>query len=409
MRCPLIYTPRMAPPAHYQVVMLGPGLPALRSTLENTLKKRVADLGLDAALHLRLLDEGNFKSEVEWRGPLVCVYFGGAKPSATTVLLLEEIIRAFVFVLPVVDSLDAFSKKVPKCLQVLNGLPLDPADLALEGIVNRLLEELRLVRGRRAAFVSYRRSESSGVATQVFHELEERRYRVFVDTFCVEHGRPFQEALWNRMLDTDILVFLHTAGALGSRWVEEEFARASQLGVGILNIIWPGHVPVPAAAFGEQLYLDDTDFLPGYLATDPRAQLTSAALVRIAVNAESLRARSMADRRRRVIETFCRRVDAFVRRTGTTELRVVVQGNTHLQLLRGRRKVIRVYPVVGHPDTSYAQEIADACSIRRDTGCLLFDSNGIDDALAGHFRWLNQHLPVQSFSTKDVEEWLPKL
>ncbi len=399
----------MSAQARYQIALLDPADGPLRGTLRATIRTHVKELGLDPGEHLRFLDEGNYEAEIQPREPLVGAYFGNTGRSEDSSRVLKNLLDRFAYVLPIVDSTDGYSRKVPDCLHRLNGVSLDPGDPKLERVAGRLLEELRLLRPRRVAFVSYRRAESRGVGTQIFHALEERHYHVFLDTFSVEYGRPFQEALWNRMLDTDVLVFLHTRGALLSRWVEEEFARAAQLGIGVLNIIWPGHTPAPEAAIGDQLYLETVDFAPGLAPEDGNAVVNLDVLRRIAIAVEALRARTIADRRRRVIETFCRRVDAFIRRTGTSNLRVIVLPTGYLEILRGRRKAVLIHPVIGHPDTTYARDIADACSVLQQKGYLLFDRNGIDDTTAAHLRWLNTYLPVKAFSTTEVEEWLPRL
>jgi TIR domain len=395
-------------PARYQIVILDPGARPWSVTLRETLRTRVHELGLDPDQDLRFLDQGNYAGEFQSRDPVVAVYFGGPTRSVEAERVLTDLLGRFAFVLPIVDSTDAYSSKVPDSLHLLNGAPIESEDPRLERIAGRLLEELRLVPRRRVAFVSYRRAESRGVGSQIFHALEERHFRVFLDTVSVQYGRTFQEALWNRMLDTDVLVFLHTPGALDSQWVEREFARASQLGLGILNVIWPGHSPALAAAIGEQVYLDPSDFSPGLAPNDGGAELKPDVLLRLAAAVEALRTRAVADRRRRVVDTFCRRVDAFVRRTGVSALEVVVQTAGHLVVRRGLRSDVRVYPVVGHPDTTHAREVADACSVLDEKGYLVFDANGIDEATAAHLRWLNRFLPIISFSTAEAEEWIPR-
>jgi hypothetical protein len=399
----------MAAKSFYQLVVLDPAAGGLGETLRQTVRHRVSELGLQPDDHIRFLDESSRSDEVQWRDPLVGVYFGGSVQTSASSAMLQHLLDGFAFVLPVVDTTSSYQSKVPECLHALNGVPLDPADAQMEGIVGRLLEEFRLVRRRRAAFVSYRRTESRVVASQIFHSLEERRYRVFLDTFSVEHGRPFQEVLWGRMLDTDVLAFLHTRGALASRWVEEEFSRAAQLGLGVLNVIWPGHSPAPATDIGEPFQLEIKDFRSGPPPEDENAELTPDVVHRLAVAVEALRARAMADRRRRVVETFCRRVDAFARRTGVGDLRVVVQAAHHLQLCFGARRSVRVYPMIGHPDTTHAREASDACAVLDQKGYLIFDSNGIDAETAAHLRWLNNYLPIQSFSTTEADEWIPRL
>ena len=55
----------------------------------------------------------------------------------------------------------------------------------MESIVQRILEELRLVREKRLVFISYRRDEAIAVAEQLYRAFDERAFDVFLDTHSV--------------------------------------------------------------------------------------------------------------------------------------------------------------------------------------------------------------------------------
>jgi hypothetical protein len=74
----------------------------------------------------------------------------------------------------------------------------------------------------------------------MFNCLHHRGYRVFLDTASVEKGVEFQTHLWERLSDTDLVLFLGSPQALSSDWVRQEIANAGALGLGIVQVIWPG-------------------------------------------------------------------------------------------------------------------------------------------------------------------------
>ena len=84
----------------------------------------------------------------------------------------------------------------------------------------------------RQTFISYRRTDSRRVAEDLFNELSQRKYTVFLDTASVESAVPFQDALWDRLADMDLLVLLDSPNALTSRWVNDELVQVNNLGLG---------------------------------------------------------------------------------------------------------------------------------------------------------------------------------
>ena len=107
-------------------------------------------------------------------------------------------------------------------------------DKRLDAITNLVLENLGLLRRTRRLFISYRRSNSSHEALQLRHELDARGYDVFLDTHSVPRGDDFQEVLWHRLADSDVVVMLDTPGFMTSRWTKEELAQAEAMTIGMI-------------------------------------------------------------------------------------------------------------------------------------------------------------------------------
>src|SRR5687767_7982168 len=77
-------------------------------------------------------------------------------------------------------------------------------------------------------FISYRRVESSMVATLIAGELERKGLSVFVDTRSVDGAGPFPDRLHRAIEDCTVFVCLLSATTLASDWVREEIAHAHQ-------------------------------------------------------------------------------------------------------------------------------------------------------------------------------------
>ena len=106
-------------------------------------------------------------------------------------------------------------------------------------------------------------AERTRAASQHSYEaLDLAGYDVFLDTHrTIKPGEPFQEVLWHRLADTDVVVLLDTPDFLGTRWTEEELARANNSNLQILQVLWPDQKEVSSAAFSTFHPLKHEDFL----------------------------------------------------------------------------------------------------------------------------------------------------
>ena len=90
-----------------------------------------------------------------------------------------------VTLFPLVESLNVFTKNIPKPLRSINGVEWDDARLPGD-----ILKAFGLTRQLRQAFISYKRSDSAGIAEQLAHILFDRGYQVFLDTASIESRAP---------------------------------------------------------------------------------------------------------------------------------------------------------------------------------------------------------------------------
>src|SRR5262249_27111944 len=112
----------------------------------------------------------------------------------------------------------------------------------------------------------------------------------------------FQDVLWDRLADMDLVVLLDSPNALTSRWVNDELVRVNNLGLGVLQLVWPDHNPYKGTELSTTFPLARDSFMarnPG-----PKCRIKQAVLEQIAEEAETVRISSLGARRTRVIGEF---------------------------------------------------------------------------------------------------------
>jgi hypothetical protein len=200
-----------------------------------------------------------------WDNTPAGVWFGGTETSDQADLdILEKLLQENLPVFPVIDKLDNYKQLVPASLHRINGHVWESADPQVDPkggatLVTNILGALWLTRLQRQAFISYKRDDTRGVAIQLFHALSQSGYQPFLDLWSIDSGVAFQDALWERMADIDLLIFLDSVHALSSRWVHEELARAHALGLGVLQLVWPNHRRTQDTEFSDWIPLEPAD------------------------------------------------------------------------------------------------------------------------------------------------------
>ena len=143
-------------------------------------------------------------------------------------------------VLPIVDNPENFRNFIPEALGEVNALIYDSnGSLKLE---NYILAHFGLIEQNRKIFISYKRSDTTGVAIQLFDELTKLGYRPFLDAYSIGSGVNFQEYLKHELADSDVFVFLNSKDYYNSPYTTEEIECAQKLNLGIVQVDFDGCV-----------------------------------------------------------------------------------------------------------------------------------------------------------------------
>lgn len=165
-----------------------------------------------------------------------------------------------------------------------NGIKYDTPN----AIVNTVLEGFNIVRKQRKLFISYRRTESREVATQLYEHFQGRNFDVFLDTNSIARGVEFQKNLFHKMMDCDTVLLLDTKDFLNSKYCREELEKAIANRIGILRIKWPDSVNPAYPGLIDIMDLINSDFKSKMLKSEILNTLNN--------RVESLRVRSLASR-----------------------------------------------------------------------------------------------------------------
>lgn len=379
----------------YQVILIGDKNPLIDNILD-VLFFHIAELGLNKESTL-VIDESNFHVAYKKNSPTFCLYFGNTVGDFKNLDILDALIKDAMLVLPVVTDLAKCAASIPESLKNINAFPLSSLN-EVEKLVACILEGLSLLRLSRRLFISYKRDESTAVAIQLFEQLEKNGFDVFLDTHSIRPSEPFQEELWHRMADTDVVVLLNTKGFLNSNWTTEELAKANSMSIGILQLIFPDHTLEREAEISIPFQLTDSDFLDSRRLKDETIKMVIAQV-------ESLRARSLAARRDNMITEFI----SSVRK----KLKVDLQSEKFMIVIDSNEKEHIVIPTVGVPQAfTYNQSVELVYQIKSREAVdiyLLYDHRNIREKWLKHLDWLDSYLPIKSIKIVEVEQWLMKI
>ena len=386
---------------NYQVVLIEPGGSTdFQDAFCEALEDYIGDLGLDPAATICYLDESTIQN-ARRQYPTVGVYFGGPQQSMEATKAAEKLMGWSAFVLPLVRDITQAEAWTPEALHILNIKQIDAEEPDWDPFVVRILEALGLIRERRQIFISYMRGESRGVALQLFHALQDYGFEAFLDTHSIQAGKRFQFELWDRMNDCDLIILLDTENARSRKWVAEEIVQAKHMGLGIVQLIWPGVVRDKDTDICDPQYLSESDLVD---ANDPQSALTEAALARVMSQIERQRARSFNARRTRLIEHVCRLA-------GAKGLTPHIVSPDRIDLEDGEGKAYWVLPVIGHLHSDHIEKASEDDGVPFGQRRLLFDDQGQREDRLAHLRWLNDQLQnaTPSIPLKAADEWVRNL
>ena len=190
---------------YYQLILLGDTTCLACESIRHRFFELLKERGLDASL-VAVLDGALVMADPETGGyesykPLFAFYFGGIGHGDKDVEAVEKLIGNGDAIFPICFTADKYREEMPVVLHPVNGRMYKEDDL--DSIVNVAFEELRLLRKNRRVFISYKRSDSSAVANQLFDVLSWHQFDVFLDTYSIRGSADFQAELHHRITDSN--------------------------------------------------------------------------------------------------------------------------------------------------------------------------------------------------------------
>lgn len=363
----------------YEIGILGDATVAERQALAAAVGRMVADFGLTVGTEV-ILHDGTTVSSRDKHAAFAAAYFGGLHHF--DVDAAREVARSSVPIIPTVGPSGDFGAQIPDFLQASNGLRRRADDPDLIELAIALLECVGLLRRQRRVFVSYRRVESRAAAMQLHDLLTARGFDVFLDTHDIRPGEPFQDVLWHRLCDSDVMVMLDTPTYFESKWTRQEIGRARAKEIHVLRVVWPEHEPSKLSDLAETIYLDHSEL------TGVDGPIVERAADVILLAVESLRSRSIASR----YMSITGRLRAEVEKIGAAVEGIGAHRAISVRLPDDSK--IWVYPVVGIPTAELLNDVADK-AMRADHGrtpVLVYDHIGIGEQWTAHLRWLDENI-----------------
>lgn len=278
-------------------------------------------------------------------------------------------------ILPVVSTSIAVPAEVPLSLRAINCLFLDQA--SMERVFSALLECVGLLPRQRRVFLSYRRTETTAAAVQLFAELSARQFDVFLDTHSIGSGVDFQEELWHQLSDVDVLLMLESPEYFTSRWTDAEYGRALAKGIGVLRVQWPDAKPSATASTASRVELLPADLLQN-------GQLNEAAVLRVCHQLEAVRSLSHAVRMVSLMESVRNALELIEGRVDA-----VGPGRMMQVTLRNGRQ-ISVQPTLGVPTAVTMQETLARAG--HENCAVVYNHYGMMKRWQDHLDWLAKRL-----------------
>ncbi|SDG83337.1 MULTISPECIES: toll/interleukin-1 receptor domain-containing protein [unclassified Duganella] len=358
--------------AFYELAILGKATPEIVAELRQQLVDKLAELNfkLDDDVSLFVGDPDGFTPSGERCSAALCFAVDAEHEES-----VKRLMGRGIPVIPV--AVGKGFEGFPASIAALNGMFWDKA--GVRTVVMALLECVTLLPRQRRVFISYRRDESTEAALQLYAELSARQFDVFLDTHDIQPGKHFQDMLWQRLCDCDVLLFLDTQKYFDSRWTDAEFGRATWRGIPLVRAAWPSVQLNPRAQLATSVQLDAPDFpaQPG--------QLSGLAIKRICDSVEDVRTQSVTTRFQLLISTLKASVERGQGKLEGLSLR------RSLTVTTPTGKRIAVYPSLGVP-TSYT--LFDATrGDHAPPSAVVYDDTGVEEQeWKDHMDWISSHV-----------------
>lgn len=381
----------------YQLILLG-SFDGTENEISDLFLKRLEELKLQANFY-EIVYSRDFEALYKGNQPTYTIYFGSQSGNFQDLDKIERLLNEGNIILPIFHN--SFTAEIPEILGNQNGLRYTANEK--DKIVNLILESFGKLRNTRKVFISYRRDQSTSVAIQLYEALERNNFDVFLDTHSIKQGEPFQDELWHRMTDCDVIVLLNTEGFLERKWCKEEIAEASAKQIGVLQLVWPNHTLEKMAEVCVPINLKSEDFLDSNFTDKDTSKLTQEMVLQIVQQAESLRARNLASRQDNLITNFLNIAKKYGKAMTVQPQRFITEN-----INENKRRIF--IPSVGIPQsTDYNQSSELKKEIQEysvEEVYLIYDNMRIREKWLKHLDYLNRWLDVQTIKKHEFEVWL---
>lgn len=383
----------------YQIIILGEHL-ELSNEITELFYEKVEELNMQKSFYT-LLYSHDVNSKYKPNQPSFVLYFGSKTGKFSDLKIVKELLEYGNIVLPIFYN--SFGKEIPVILENQNGLKWSESQNIK--IVNLILESFGQLRTTRKVFISYRRNESTSVAIQLYEALESFNFDVFLDTHSIKQGEAFQDELWHRMTDSDVIVLLNTPHFLESKWCEKEIAEASAKQIGVLQLVWPNHILNPMAELCFLMQLKKEDFIKQKYQNKNTSKLKKTIVDQVVKEVESIRARNLAAREDNLTTEFLNIARKLGKKLTLQPERFITE-----ELPNNKKRIF--IPSVGIPQsTDYdhssvlKKQITD---YHIQEIYLIYDNIRIREKWLLHLDYLNEYLDVKTIKKQDFEKWLRK-
>jgi hypothetical protein len=377
----------------YELGILGAITSEEQRAVSSAIDRMVRDFGLTVGSDVVLRDASSVEGR-DRHAAFAVAYFGADEHVDVDVARL--LAETSTPIIPTVGPRGDITRQVPDFLRASNSLRRRADDPEQTELAVALLECVGLLRRQRRVFVSYRRVESRAAAMQLHDLMTARGFDVFLDTHDIRPGDPFQDVLWHRLCDSDIMVMLDTPTYFESKWTTHEIGRARAKEIHVLRVVWPDHKPSKLTDMADTIYLEAGE-LEG--ADGP---IVAGKADEIVLAVESLRSRSIAFR----YLSITGRLRAEVTKIGGQVEGIGAHRAIALRLLDDRR--VWAYPIVGVPSAELLHDIAEKArkADQVEKPVLVYDHIGIREAWSTHLRWLDENIrTVRSIKVSEAG-WL---
>lgn len=371
----------------YQLILIGENEEFFKA-LENELKKGFDELKIISDA-LKVIREQDVDNEYSGGQPAFVIYAGHKNNITDRQLeILKNQKLDGNIILPVFDK--NFTEEIIDFLSNQNGVTYHDNLIKIKNIV---LEGFELLRKNRKLFISYKRSESSNIAIQLYEFLERNNFDVFIDTHSIDKGEEFQEELWHRMTDCDLILMLNTNEFLKSNWCKQELDKAHLKRIGIVHLLWPDCDFEDFSHLGYSKKLNNNDFDKPIFSDLTKGRLKEKVLTEILNLVESTRARNLASRQDWLITDFTQAANDNNVEVNLQHSRYITQ-----KLDNGKLKVF--IPTVGIPQSincHNSQKLIKQIEDKEiESITLIFDELSIRNYWLEHLDWLNEYLEIKT-------------